>query len=85
MRRRAHARLRNKKHRPPPYRLRVMCEFRRWSRSFDRYFPSAGELAENPRYWNWGASIDPDKYFAYVSAHWRFGEVALERVPSASA
>ncbi|MEH6417071.1 DUF3916 domain-containing protein [Pseudomonas sp. CGJS7] len=58
MRRSAHPRPRNNKQRALPYRLRVLREFRAWSRSFADYFPPASELAENPRYWNWKVPID---------------------------
>ena len=58
MARKIRPRPRNKKRRPLPYRLRAMREFRRWSRSFDDYFPPAEELAEHPRYWHWKVPID---------------------------
>jgi hypothetical protein len=35
-----------------------MRALRQWAASFANYFPSAQELAENPRYWNWKIPVD---------------------------
>lgn len=46
---------RQKKLRNLPRRLRAL---RRWAESFEGRFPSARDLGENPRYWNWKIPVD---------------------------
>lgn len=43
---------------PLPYRLHALRELERWAAGFAGRFPSARELSEHPRYWNWKLPFD---------------------------
>lgn len=41
-----------------PYRLHALRELERWAAGFAGRFPSARELGETPKYWNWKLPFD---------------------------